>query len=199
MPSPAPRLYLITPHEGDPLPRVAAALAALPAGVAAIQLRQPLPARELLQRAVALRQICERHAASLFVNDRADVAFAAGCGVHLPSRGLAVADARSFGLAVAQSIHSPGEAAQSSADFVVFAPVFDTPGKNAQGLAALRETCRASVAAVLALGGVDERNARSCIEAGAAGVACIRSVLGARDPAAAARRLWEAVQAGAPT
>lgn len=194
MPRPAPRLYLITPQEGDPLPGVAAALAALPAGVAAVQLRQPLPPRALLQRATALRQICDRHAARLFVNDRADVSFAAGCGVHLPSRGFSPGEARALGLEVAQSVHSPAEAAQSSADFVVFAPVFETPGKNPQGISALREACRASAVPVLALGGVDEDNARSCIDAGAAGVACIRSVLGTRDPGAAVRRLLQALR-----
>ena len=158
-----------------------------------MQLRQPLPPRELLRRAVALRGICERHGARLFVNDRADVAFAAGCGVHLPGRGLSPEDARALGLAVAQSVHSAEEAARSSAEFVVFAPVFETPGKTAQGLAALREVCRVSRPPVLALGGVDEANARSCVEAGATGVACIRSVLGARDPAAAALRLLQAL------
>jgi len=42
---------------------------------------------------------------------------------------------------------------------------------------------------------VDETNARRCIEAGSTGVACIRSVLGAADPAAAAIRLWKALLA----
>jgi len=190
----APRLYLITPKEGDPLPATTAALAALPPGIAAVQLRQPLPPRELLQRALALRGLCHRHAARLFVNDRADVAFAAGCGVHLPSRGLSPPDARSLGLEVAQSIHSSAEAAQSTADFLVFAPVFATPGKTAQGLSALREACRVARVPVLALGGIDEDNAPSCIEAGAAGIACIRSVLGSPDPGAAARRLFEALR-----
>ena len=46
-----------------------------------------------------------------------------------------------------------------------------------------------------ALGGVDSSNATACIEAGARGVACIRWVLGAPDPAAAAIALWKAVSA----
>jgi thiamine-phosphate pyrophosphorylase len=190
-----PRLYLITPPEGDPLAAVEAALSALPAGVAAVQLRQLLPPRALLDRALAVREICCRHGARLFLNDRADVAFAADADVHLPGRGLSAAEARRLGLEAAQSVHTAEEAARSdtAAAFLVFAPVFDTPGKTARGLEALRETCRASRAPVLALGGVDERNARACLEAGAFGVACIRSVLGARDPAAAARGLWRAI------
>ncbi|HEX4381889.1 MAG TPA: thiamine phosphate synthase [Myxococcales bacterium] len=188
-----PRLYLITMPEGDPLPAVEAALSALPPGAAAVQLRQALPAGALLQRARALKSICTRHAARLFVNDRADVALAAGAGLHLPARGLSPEDALQLGLPVGQSVHSAAEAAASSADFVVFAPVFETPGKHAQGLAALRFVCQAAKVPVLALGGIDASNARACVDAGAAGVACIRSVLGARDPAAAALRLFQAL------
>ena len=83
------RLYLITPPEGNPTDAVHAALSVLPHGSAGVQLRQPLPARELLYRARALREICTKFAAPLLVNDRADVALAAGAdGVHLPARGL---------------------------------------------------------------------------------------------------------------
>jgi thiamine-phosphate pyrophosphorylase len=193
------RLYLITPPSGDPAPAVAAALAVLPRACAGVQLRQPdLGARELLDRARALRAICTRFEAPLLVNDRADVALAAGAdGVHLPARGLSPSDARSLGLKlVGVSAHSPEDvarAARESADFAVFAPVYETPGKTAQGEAALAAACRAAPIPVLALGGVDETNALRCIDAGARGVACIRSVLGASDPAAAALRLWRAV------
>jgi thiamine-phosphate pyrophosphorylase len=187
------RLYLITPPQGDPLPAVQAALSALPRGTAAIQLRQMLPPRELLHRARALARICRQHDATLFINDRADIALSADAGVHLPSRGLSCEDARALGLAVAQSVHSPQEALRSSADLVVFAPVFETQGKRAQGLEALAEACSASGVPVFALGGVDENNARACIDKGARGVACIRAVLGASDPAAAALRLLRAV------
>jgi thiamine-phosphate pyrophosphorylase len=193
------RLYLITPPSGDPLPAVAAALAVLPYGCAGVQLRQPdAPARALLETARALQAICDRYAAPLLINDRADVALAAGAsGVHLPARGLSSSDARRLGLKlVGVSAHFPNDvarAARDGADFAVFAPVYDTPGKAAQGEAALAAACRAAPIPVLALGGVDETNAARCIAAGALGVACIRSVLGATDPAAAALRLWRAI------
>ncbi|HUJ28684.1 MAG TPA: thiamine phosphate synthase, partial [Myxococcales bacterium] len=189
------RVYLITPPEGNPVPAVEAALAVLPRGSAAVQLRQPLPARELLQRALALREVCTKYNMLLLVNDRADVALAAGAdGVHLPARGLKAADARALGVKlIGESIHTAAEAAQSQADFCVFAPVFDTPGKEARGLDELARAARATPRPVLALGGVDASNARRCIDAGAAGVACIRAVLGAKDPAAAAVKLWQAV------
>jgi thiamine-phosphate pyrophosphorylase len=189
----APRLYLITPAAGDPLPAVAAALSRIPQGTAAVQLRQPLPARALLRRALDLARICAEYGAQLFVNDRADIALAARAGVHLPTSGFDARELRALGLATAQSVHSPEEAARASADFAVFAPVFPTPGKVARGLDALAAACRASPVPVVALGGIDETNARSCIEAGATGVASIRAVLGSADPAAAALRLLSAL------
>lgn len=193
------RLYLITPESGDPRPAVEAALAVLPRGSAGVQLRQPsLGGRELLDRARALASLCQRYGAALLVNDRADVALAAGAdGVHLPARGLSPKDARALGLRlVGVSAHSPADverAAREGAGFAVFAPVFDTPGKVGQGEEALARACREAPIPVLALGGVDAGNAARCIEAGARGVACIRAVLGARDPAAAAIRLWQAL------
>ena len=193
------RLYLITPPSGDPAPAVEAALAALPAGGVAIQLRQPsLGARDLLERARRLAAICAKYAAPLLVNDRADVAIAAGAaGVHLPAHGFSPSDARALGLSViGVSAHSPGDVARAAgegAGFAVFAPVYDTPGKTARGEAALAEACRAARIPVLALGGIDENNAARCIAAGARGVACIRAVLGAPDPAAAAGRMWRAI------
>jgi thiamine-phosphate pyrophosphorylase len=193
------RLYLITPAEGDPLPALKAALAVLPLGVAAVQLRQPgLTARDLLARCRAMRTVCSRFGATLLVNDRADVALAGGAdGVHLPARGLSVADARKLGLAlVGISAHSPGEiarAAREGADFAVFAPVYDTAGKRGRGHDALSQACRAAAMPVLALGGIDAGNAPRCLAAGAAGVACIRSVLGAEEPAAAALLLWKSL------
>ena len=193
------RLYLITPPSGDPAKAVEASLAVLPRGGAGVQLRQPgVPARELLEKARTLRRICERFAAPLLVNDRADVAVAAAAdGVHLPARGFSVADARALGVrVVGMSVHSADDVARASrdgADFAVFAPVYETPGKIARGEAALAEACRAAPIPVLALGGVDETNAFRCLQAGARGVACIRSVLGVGDPASAAIRLWKSL------
>jgi thiamine-phosphate pyrophosphorylase len=193
------RLYLITPVSGDPGPAVEAALAVLPRGSAGVQLRRPgESARQLLEHARILREMCTRFHAPLLVNDRADVALAARAdGIHLPAHGLPVAGARALGIGlIGVSVHSPEEvarAAREGADFAVFAPVYETPGKVASGEAALALACRAAPIPVLALGGVDETNAHRCIQAGARGVACIRAVLGDRDPAAAAIRVWQAL------
>jgi len=193
------RLYLVTDRRlVSHLPSaVRAALSGLPPGTAAVQLREKdLPAARLLDLARELVPICNAASAPLLVNDRADVALVAGAdGLHLPSQGLPVAQARSLlGRAklVGASCHTPSEIAEAhaaGADFALFGPVWDSPGKMAQGLAALKAAVRASSLPVLAIGGVTPQTARLAIEAGAAGVACIRAVLGAADPAGAARDL----------
>ena len=178
------RLYLITPPTGDPAPAIEAALAVLPRGSVGVQLRHPgSTAQELLGRARTLREICARSGAPFLVNDRADVAMAAGAdGLHLPARGLSSADARALGIGlVGVSAHSAEDVARASregADFAVFAPVYDTPGKSGRGEAALASACRAAPIPVLALGGVNETNARRCIEAGSDALAVINTIMG---------------------
>src|SRR5205085_2697299 len=168
----------------------------LPRGAAGVQLRQQLSARQLFERARTLRAICTKFAAPLLINDRADIAIvAAADGVHLPARGFPAAEAKKLVPLVGVSCHTRAEVERAKdADFCVFGPVFETPGKGpALGIEALREAARATPKPVFALGGVDAGNAARCIDAGARGVACIRSVLGAADPAAAAIALWKAI------
>lgn len=130
----------------------------------------------------------------LLINSRTDIALAVCAdGVHLRSEDVSPADvhnivqtvlarnskpeARNFVVAV--SCHSEEEvraAAAEGADFVVFAPVFekhDNPAMLAAGLNGLARACRSHVP-VFALGGVSIQNARSCLDAGAAGIAGIR-------------------------
>jgi thiamine-phosphate pyrophosphorylase len=92
---------------------------------------------------------------------------------------------------VSASTHEAAEiAGAAGADFVVFGPVFPSPGKGPpRGLDELRAAVAGAGVPVFALGGVDENNALSVAACGA-GVACIRAVLGAADPAAAARGLY---------
>jgi thiamine-phosphate pyrophosphorylase len=197
------RLYLVTDRRlvPDLVSAVRAALLGLPPGVAAVQLREKdLPAVHLLDLATRLLPICRAASAPLLINDRVDVVRAAGAdGVHLPSHGLPVAQARALlgpDRLVGASCHTPGEIAaahRDGADFALFGPVWNSPGKTAQGVAALQEAVRASPLPVLAIGGVTADTASQATLAGAAGVACIRAVLGARDPGAAARDLYLAM------
>jgi thiamine-phosphate pyrophosphorylase len=197
------RVYLITDPDPASLPslsaRVEAALGALPRGAAAVQLRLPgAGGRALCEAARALVEVTRARGAPLLVNDRLDVALAAGAdGVHLPSRGLPVEAARRIApaLLVGVSTHSRAEAeraARAGADLVTFGPVWATPSKaglgEPVGPGALADTVTAVAIPVFALGGVDLDRASACLSVGAR-LACIRAVLGAPSPAEAAGAL----------
>lgn len=174
------------------------------AGVDYIQLREKdLSTRDLESLArEAVRVIREAKqlapgpqplAPALLINSRTDIALAVGAdGVHLRSDDVSPQDVKQIWTCgtgtrggssqlplIGVSCHSPHEVAQAAADgatFSVFAPVFEkkgSPDARPAGLATLAQACKASIP-VLALGGVTLSNARSCLEAGAAGIAAIR-------------------------
>ena len=176
--------------------------AAIQAGADWVQIREKdLPARELLalvRAAVAMAATGRRaHAARVTVNDRLDVALAAGAaGVHLGGESLALGDVVRWcrgGNAPAQflagvschSIEQARQAERAGASYIFFGPIFDTPSKRAfgqpQGVARLEEVCRAIRLPVMAIGGVNEENAAACLRAGAAGIAAIRLFQQSRD------------------
>ena len=167
---------------------------AVRAGVDWIQIRErDLSARELMNLTRSAIRVGKNRSAPgearILVNDRFDVAWAAGAGgVHageksLPVRVL-VAGRRASGLAnflVGASCHSRDaalSAAEEGADYLFFGPVFATPSKRVfgppQGLARLAEVCGAVSIPVIAIGGIALENAFACREAGAAGIAAIR-------------------------
>jgi thiamine-phosphate pyrophosphorylase len=153
------------------------------AGVDWVQIREKdLEAGDLLKLAVEVRKASG--GGRVLVNERADVAAAAGLGgVHLPSDSAnpgAMGRILGAGGLAGVSCHSLGDvmrATREGADFVVAGPVFETPSKRHYGpplgLAVLEEICREAPIPVLALGGVNVENAGRCMEAGAAGVAGI--------------------------
>ena len=169
------------------------------AGVDYIQLREKdLPTRDLeslAREAVTilsqLRNANPDLRTALLINSRTDIALAVGAaGVHLRSDDVSPADVRAVWGArasahsprnpmIAVSCHSPADVAQAAARaaaFAVFAPVFekkDAPNVPPTGLAKLREACKSNIP-VLVLGGITPANAKSCLEAGAAGIAAIR-------------------------
>lgn len=166
-----------------------------------MQLRdKDLSGSALFRLAQRLRVATSRAGALLIVNERIDVALAVGAdGVHLGGGALPVDVARTLlpaGALIGQSVHGVDEAAASDADFVFFGPVYDTPAKRAfgapQGVGRLREAVDAARVPVIAIGGVDADGVAEVRDAGAAGVAVIRAILGASDPADATRALFEA-------
>ncbi|MGC2638689.1 MAG: thiamine phosphate synthase, partial [Acidobacteriaceae bacterium] len=84
---------------------------------------------------------------------------------------------------VSAACHSEAEIRHAAlASLLLFSPVFEKvtePARRGQGLVALRAAVDAAKPVpVLALGGVTEKNAAACVQAGAAGVAAIRLFLG---------------------
>lgn len=161
--------------------------AAVEARVTLVQLREKaLTGRVLFELASAAAHIACGSATRVLVNDRADIARAAGCdGVHLTTSSLdtgVVRRAFGEGFLIGVSAHNVEEARAASAggaDFAVFGPVFDTPSKRAYGapvgVEALKEAARElSPFPLVALGGVGVEQLEDVLRAGAAGVAGIR-------------------------
>lgn len=202
----APRLMLIV-DVTDVTTRLGAVDAALAGGVDALQLRDKrADGGALLAAARTLRDVTRRRRAALLVNDRIDVALAAGAdGAHLPAASFPIAVARRLlgpTAWIGRSTHAASEAATAAADgadYVVLGPIYATPSKAAYGaplgiaaLGATRLPCP-----VVAIGGIEPEAVAALRAAGADGVAVIRSVLDAPDPAAAARALRAALDAPA--
>lgn len=147
-------------------------------GVDFIQIREKdVTARELFEFTLAVLEVRATEVrmplpAKILVNSRADVALSTGAdGVHLP----ADSPAQTLpGLLVARSCHTLDEIRASTANFITFGPVFDSPGKgDPAGLEALGAACRLGKP-VYALGGITWDNAAECMQAGAEGIAGIR-------------------------
>jgi len=184
---PLPIIYAITSGKAnspeDILPLVHAAV---DANVPLFQIREKaLSGRALYDLVVRAVEITSGTGTRLLVNDRCDIARAAGAdGVHLTTRSLPAQVVRQTcgpEFLIGVSTHSREEAVrahQSGADFIVFGPIFDTESKRAlgepQGLEKLEElTSELREFPVLAIGGVTLDNAGACFEAGASGVAAI--------------------------
>lgn len=195
-------LYLITDRRlVDDLPQaVGRALSGIPRGAAAVQLREKdLSARELLELSRALLPLCRARDTPLLINDRFDVALAAGLdGVHLAGGSLPAAVGRALlgpGRWIGASCHDPKQLRErAGADFATFSPIFPSPGKGpAIGVESLADAVMATDVPLFALGGVDVGNVQSCITHGARGVAAIGAWLARGDPAEATAALYQAV------
>jgi thiamine-phosphate pyrophosphorylase len=187
-----PFIYMITAGEltpatySDELDQTLSSIEQAGAGGAdLIQIREKLlTTKQLLQLARSAVQITRSSGTRLLINDRFDVALASGAdGVHLTSRSIPVSKVRrctSPTFLIGISCHTEGDvlsAVAQEASFAVFGPVFSTPGKGkGLGLEQLSAVCsKAPNFRIAALGGIDADNCRTVIDAGAAGVAGIRS------------------------
>jgi thiamine-phosphate diphosphorylase len=154
-----------------------------------------LPTARLYELATALVPVQERTGCWLVVNDRLDVALAAGTrGAQLTSRSMTVADARAVApaLQLGASVHGAADAeraAREGADWLVVGHVFETrshPGVPGRGVALIREILAAASVPCIAIGGIRAAHVAMLRAAGAHGVAAISGIWGADDAERAA-------------
>ncbi len=212
----AARLYLCTDARRDRGDLAAFADAALAGGVDLIQLRDkgspgeqrfgPLEARDELAALEVLADTARRHGALLAVNDRADIARAAGADVlHLGQRDLPLTVAREVvgsDVLIGRSTHDQNQvagAATEDVDYFCVGPCWPTPtkpGRPAPGLPLVRVAADlAGAKPWFAIGGIDHDRLPEVLAAGARRVVVVRAITAAEDPRAAAEQLSSALAA----
>ncbi len=219
--SPADRLqratlYLCTDARRERGDLAEFADAALAGGVDLIQLRDkgsagekqfgPLEARQELEALEILGDAARRHGALLAVNDRADIALAAGADIlHLGQDDLPLDIARGIigdRPVIGRSSHDAAQVAAAIAepvDYFCVGPCWPTPtkpGRNAPGLDLVRSTAALNPAKPwFAIGGIDAQRLPEVLAAGARRIVVVRAITAAEDPRAAAAELKTAISA----
>ena len=173
-------------------------------GVGIVQLRDKgAEARDLLALAEALKALLAPKNVPLVVNDRVDVAAAAGVGCHIGQSDLPAAAAREIlgrnaiiGLSL-DRIEQAKAAAPACLDYVAHGP-FAATGTKADagkpvGVEGIERVRALTSLPLVAIGGIDATNAADAIRAGADGVAVVSAIMAARDPGAAAEVLNDVV------
>ena len=209
------RLYLCTDARRDTGDLARFIDEALTGGVDIVQLRDKgsagekkygrLEARDELAALSILADACARHGALLAVNDRADIALAAGADIlHLGQGDLPVEHARSIlgdDIVIGRSTGTRGQASladiEEGVDYFASGPVWDTPtkpGRPAASLSVLREVHKSHPRRPwFAIGGIDLERLPQVLDAGATRIAVVRAITEAADPRAAAAALKAAL------
>jgi thiamine-phosphate pyrophosphorylase len=203
------RLCLVTDSalaNGRSLAGIAAA--AVNGGVTLVQLREKTAStRAFIEQAKVLKRLLAPLRVPLLINDRIDIALAAGAdGAHVGQQDMPVALARQLlgpAAIIGLSITELGQVRDRDvelADYLGVGPIFAqstkldaTPPLGLDGLAEIR---RATGKPIVAIGGVSAANANAVRSAGADGIAVVSAIMGADDPGAAAAALVSAPKAG---
>ncbi|MEE6169468.1 MULTISPECIES: thiamine phosphate synthase [unclassified Mycolicibacterium] len=209
-------LYLCTDARRERGDLAEFADAALAGGVDLIQLRDkgsagerqfgPLEARQELDALEVLADAARRHGALLAVNDRADIALAAGADVlHLGQDDLPLPIARGIigpRPVIGRSTHDAEQVAaalEEPVDYFCVGPCWPTPtkpGRTAPGLELVRATAALNLDKPwFAIGGIDAQRLPEVLAAGARRVVVVRAITAAEDPRAAAEELKSALTA----
>lgn len=186
------------------------AQSAISGGADTIQFRQKTGStRWMIEVASEVKQLCKQAGVTFIVNDRLDVAIAAGAeGVHLGQADFPIPLAREIlgrDRIIGGSAATMDEALRclaEGADYVGFGPVYPTTSKEdagpVSGIDWLKQVVERLKLPVIAIGGITQGNAAGVMRAGAWGVAVISAVCCDEDPEGATRALCNAVAAGVP-
>jgi len=174
---------------------------AVKGGVTMVQLREKnCSTLEFVKLAISLKKLLAHFRVPLIINDRLDVALASDAdGLHIGQEDMPCNIARKIlgndkiiGLSV-ESFDQALEANNLDVDYIGISPVFVTGTKpeltSALGLAGIRKISGVSKHPVVAIGGINAKNAAEVLMAGADGLAVVSAIVSADDPMKAAREL----------
>lgn len=204
------RLYAITDRRALPagVTLAQAVEAALDGGVTCLQLREKTAsAGEILALARTLLPLCRARRVPLLINDRVDIALAAGAdGVHLGQDDLPLPEARALlgpdrilG-ATAHTVEEALRAQAEGADYLGVGAMFPTGTKTdtvPTSADTLKAICAAVSIPVVAIGGVNAENLPTLAGTGIAGAAVVSAIFSQSDLTAAARTLRTAADLAA--
>lgn len=198
------KLYAVTDRSwlkpGESLVSVVELL--LRAGVTCVQLREKTASDELLIReAEALKQVCDRYAVPLIINDRPDIAKQVGAdGVHVGLSDMGIEKARELlgdGFIIGGSAHNVREALEAQkagADYIGCGAVFGSATKQDAAdlpIDELKAICAAVEIPVAAIGGIKVENITQLAGTGIDGVAVISGLFAAEDKTTAVKQFRE--------
>jgi thiamine-phosphate pyrophosphorylase len=187
---------------------LSAVKAVLRGGASAVQLRwKEAETRRLVELAREIRTLTAAANALLIVNDRVDVALAAGAdGAHLGDNDLPLTAARRIvptQFLLGRSVDTPEQAVvaeRAGADYVGLGPIFATQTKRdtgaVVGLTGVTAVRARVTIPIVAVGGISAESAASVIRAGADGIAVVSALMSTSDPERAAAELVAAIREG---
>lgn len=203
-------IYLVTDGVScclshQPKDLLAVISSAVKAGVDIVQFRDKAATdKEFLAMGYKIKKFLKRKNVLFIVDDRVDLAyFLDADGVHLGQDDIGVDQARKIlgrNKIIGFSTHSMAQlrlAVKKDVDYISIGPVFATPTKpdyKAVGLDLIKSAARLTKVPLVAIGGINERNIKEVVKAGAQRVAVVRAILSKNDPFMAAKDLIKRIR-----
>ncbi len=195
------KLYAITDLNSEDSGILLTIKEALRGGVDIIQLRSKNVSDSFfLQLGKQIRQVTGKMKKLFIVNDRVDLMMALDAdGVHLGQDDLPIKLARNLiknkSKFIGRSTHSVAQAEQAvreGADYIGYGPLFGTPTKPDYppiGLSQIKQVVKRTKIPVVCIGGINQSNTKTVVQAGANRIAVVRAIFSAEHPFSAAREL----------